>query len=251
MSYSEFLYAVRKYLEKLRSKVVFYDHLLELKYVFKDREDGGLTLAKLLIENNVHRGIDYILAIPRGGLPVAYTVSKKLSIKMDIVTVRKVLIPWNTEAGYGAVAPDGTVVINEPLKEHLGFSVKEVEEHVKTTLTEVRRREELFRRSKGYDIFKNMKVIVIDDGIASGYTMLVAVKFLKNIGTSKVYVGAPTASLSSIKLLYPYADMIYVPNIRSDFWGFAVAEAYIKWYDLTDEEVLSIIKKAKSEGLYV
>lgn len=251
MSYSESLYAVKKYLEKLRSKVFFHSHLLELKYVFKDREDGGLTLAKLLIENNVHRNIDYILAIPRGGLPVAYAVSRKLSMKMDIVTVRKVLIPWNTEAGYGAVAPDGTVVVNELLREHLGFSAREVEEHVKITLAEVKRREKLFRESKGYDMFKNMKVIIIDDGIASGYTMLVAVEFLKNIGASKVYVGAPTASLSSIKLLYPYADMIYVPNIRSDFWGFAVAEAYIKWYDLTDEEVLSIIKKAKSEGLYV
>lgn len=251
MSYYNFLYTVKKYLERLKSKVIFYDHLLELKYVFKDREDGGLTLAKLLVENNAHKDIDYILAIPRGGLPVAYTVSKKLTIKMDIVVVRKVLIPWNTEAGYGAVASDGTTVINEPLREHLGFSAKEVEEHVKITLTEVKRREMLFRGNKGYNTFKNMKVIVIDDGIASGYTMLVAVKFLRNIGASKIYVGAPTASLSSIKLLYPYADMIYVPNIRSDFWGFAVAEAYIKWYDLTDEEVLSIIKRAKSEGLYV
>jgi len=245
----ELFYIVRKYLSRIKDKVTYYDHLLELKYVFKDRAEGGNVLANLLIESRITETLDYILAIPRGGLPVAYNVAKKLNVKMDIVTVRKVLIPWNTEAGYGAVAPDGTVEINEVLREHLGFTDEEVKEHVQITLSEVLRREKLFRGSKGYDVFRDKNIIVVDDGIASGYTMLVAVKFLRNIGASKVYVGAPTASLSSIKLLYPYADHIYVPNIRSDFWGFAVAEAYIKWYDLTDEEVLTIINKAKSENL--
>jgi len=245
----ELFHIVRKYLSSIKDKITYYDHLLELKYVFKDREEGGIVLANLLAENSIAKNLDYVLAIPRGGLPVAYNVAKRLNVEMDIVTVRKVLIPWNTEAGYGAVAPDGTVEINEVLRKHLGFTDKEVREHVQITLSEVLRREKLFRGSKGYDVFKNKKIIVVDDGIASGYTMLVAVKFLRNIGASRVYVGAPTASLSSIKLLYPHADHIYVPNIRSDFRGFAVAEAYIKWYDLTDEEVLTIINKAKSENL--
>lgn len=242
---------IKRTLKRLQNRIVFNEELLERTLIYSGREHGGKVLAETLKTALNIDELDYVLGIPRGGVPVVYIVAKELKKKMDVVVVRKILIPWNTEAGYGAVAPDGTTVINEELRQYLGFSDSEVEKHVLRTLFEVKRREKKFRRNRSYKVFKDKEVLVVDDGLASGYTMLAAVKFLRKIGAKKVYVGSPTASTGSLELLHSHADLIIVPNIRSDILGFAVADAYIKWFDLTDEDVMKILEKANMEKLLI
>ncbi len=243
----------RKYLISLlhqfAGRVFFNEDLIEMSFVFSDRENGGKALAELISFLNLTNELNLVLAIPCGGVPVGFVVAKMLGIKLDLLIIRKILIPWNTEAGYGAVDPDGNYIIDEDLRKYLGFTDEDVKEHVRTTFNEVLRREALFRNERSYSHINEKKVLIVDDGIASGYTMLAAINFVKRHGAKSVLIGAPTASLSSIRLLYKDADAIIVPNIRSGFPYFAVADAYILWYDLSDDEVLKLIRLAEKEKL--
>lgn len=228
------------YIKNLRIKVYFDEELLDKPYVFRDRVDGGGKLADLISKAGLH--VDYVVAIPCGGVPVGVEVSRRLNIPLELVIVRKILIPWNREAGYGAVAPDGRYVLNDELVSILNLPREVVEEGVRETLNEVLKREKMFRCGKGYGMFKGRELIVVDDGLASGYTMKVAVEFLKDVGASKVYVGTPTASPRSIELLSKVADAIVAVNVRDDSLGFAVADAYMYWRDVSEEEVLELLE---------
>lgn len=243
---------VREFVEMLKDtfdeRLVFIEDYLNRRYVFRNRYHAGEVLANIL-SKNVKVKDTFVMAIPCGGVPVAYVVSKKLKIPMDLLICRKVLIPWNREAGYGAVAPDGSTVLNQHLLKYLGFSEKEVRNHIEETLAEIKRRIKLFRGIEKYIAVKE-NVIVIDDGIASGYTMLAAVKFLGKLeGIKRIVVATPTAPPSSIYLLIPYTDLIICPNVRIEVYGFAVADSYEEWHDVSDEEVLNCISELND--LYV
>lgn len=245
MSHPGMVRDVIEYLRSTFSKLCFSEELVEREHVFIDRVDAGVKLAQLVRKCGVSERIDIVLAIPCGGVPVAYTLARELGKPFDMVIIRKILIPWNTEAGYGAVDPDGNYVLNEELRVYLGFSDEEVKSHVKATLKEIRRRERIFRGNRPYNHIRGKHVLLVDDGLASGYTMLVAVKFVKSKGARGVYVASPTASLSSIKLLHNLVDYLIILNVRLGIFGFAVADAYMVWYDVSDEEVLSYIEKAR------
>ncbi len=243
-------YPVRLELEQLLTtvrelgrKLIYDKSLLGLYYVFEDREDAGRKLAELLRREVEIPENSMVFAIPCGGVPVAYVVATELGTELDLVICRKILIPWNPEAGYGAVAPDGTYVLNETLVRYLGLSEEDVREGIERTLREIRRREQVFRSGRSYPDLRGRTVIVVDDGIASGYTMLVATRFLKKLGAEKIIVATPTASASSLKLLSGEVDLLCVVNVRSDVFGFAVADAYRNWYDLSDEEVLEYLSR--------
>jgi len=242
----------RKLSKRLRKafngKLVFLDDYLNKYHVFNDRHHAGEVLTDLI--NSIFSANEiFIMAIPCGGVPVGYTVSKRLKIPLDLLVCRKILIPWNREAGYGAVAPDGSVVLNERLLDFLKFSEDEVKEHINETLNEIERRIKLFRGIEEYKAIKS-SVVVIDDGIASGYTMLAAVKFLKKLkGIREIIIGTPTAPPSAILLLILHVNLIICPNVRTEVYGFAVADAYKEWHDVSDEEVLRYIQELSD--LYV
>lgn len=223
-------------------KLVFIEDYLNKHYVFKDRYHAGEVLTNIL-DKEIKVEDAFVMAIPCGGVPVGCIVSGRLKIPLDLLICRKVLIPWNREAGYGAVAPDGSVVLNQHLLKYLGFSKKEIENHIKETLMEIRRRIKLFRGVEEYVAVRE-NVIVVDDGIASGYTMLAAIKFLRKLrGIKRVIIATPTAPLSSISLLMPYLDIMICPNVRTEIYGFAVADSYEEWHDVSDEEVLSCLSE--------
>ena len=238
-----------KALERMFSKkLVFVNGYLNKHYVFKDRHHAGEVLADI-ISNNIEVENVFVMVIPCGGVPVGCVVSKRLEIPLDLLVCRKVLIPWNREAGYGAVAPDGSVVLNQSLLKYLGFSKREVEKHVEETLMEIKRRIKLFRGTEEYRAIRE-NVVVIDDGIASEYTMLAAVKFLRKLKEVKeIIVATPTAPLSSISLLMPHIDLMICLNVRTEIYGFAVADSYREWYDVSDEEVLEYLLELKD--LYI
>lgn len=227
-------------------KLVIEESLVNKVYVFKDRWDAGHKLGEKLRENKIDADIVY--AIPSGGVPVGYSVAKMIGAKLDVLICRKILIPWNREAGFGAVAPDGTYFIDEAFAEYLGLSGREIEAALREQLDEIKRRLASFRANKPYKPLVGKKVVVVDDGIAAGYTMRAAVSFLKKLKPSKIVVAVPTAHTKSLQLLLSEVDQIVCLNPRGGLF-YAVADAYKTWYDLSENEVLDILEKAEKEGI--
>ncbi len=212
-------------------------HLRNKHYVFRDRIDAGEKVAGMLKKLKLFNPI--VLAIPAGGVPVGVTIAKKLGMDFDLAIVRKILIPWNTEAGYGAVAWDGTVLLNEPLIRMLGLTEEDVRNGVKTTVEIVKRRVKLLRGDKPLKI-SGRDVILVDDGLASGFTMLATVKAVKKLRPKRIIVAVPTSSMTALKLLENEVDIIVVANLR-DEPIYAVADAYMEWRDISEEEALKML----------
>ncbi|MDP2846207.1 MAG: phosphoribosyltransferase family protein [Candidatus Methanoperedens sp.] len=211
-------------------------------HVFEDRTEAGSLLAGKLIQYRDSGGI--VLGIPSGGTPVAREIAAALHLPMDLMIVRKLQIPYNTEAGFGAMGPDGEIILNEGLLAQLGLTEDEIMEQAKKTEEVIKRRNQLFRGGRPFPSLKDMVVILVDDGLASGYTMLAAVGFVKRKAPKKIIVAVPTASKRTVELLLPEVDELICLNVRHGI-SFAVADAYRNWYDLSDEEVLSIISSMK------
>lgn len=207
-------------------------------YVFKDRKEAGKLLAQRLLGYKGTNGI--VLSIPSGGVPVAAEIAKAIILPLDLIIVRKVQIPHNPEAGFGAVGPDGKVLLNEELLRSLDLSEKEVEQQIQMTVNIIKRRNELFRKGLPFPSVKNRVVIIVDDGLASGYTMLSAIDFVKRHEPQKLVVAVPTGSERTADFILPNVDELICLNVRSGL-SFAVADAYENWYDLEDDEVISIL----------
>ena len=169
-------------------------------------------------------------------------MAKRLGVPLDVAIVRKIQIPWNPEAGFGAIAWDGTVVLNEALVAQLGLSTEFIRWCLSRTQESIRKRIEKFKDNKPLPEFKNKTVVLIDDGLASGFTMLTAVKSVKKQKPEGLIVAVPTASQSATELVAPNTDKLICLNVRGGFI-FAVADAYQKWYDLSDEEVVEFLSK--------
>ncbi len=218
----------------------------ERTFVFKDRLHAGRLLAEKLRKYAFKENV-ILLAIPAGGVPVAYEVAKQIGSPMDVIIVRKVQIPWNPEAGFGALAWDGVVILNEFLVRQLGLTEDLIERSVANTRRIVQERLRRFREDKPMPDLKGKVAVLIDDGLASGFTMLAAVRSVRRGSPERVVVAVPTAPESAIELLAHEVEEIVCLNIRSGPI-FAVADAYVDWYDLTDEEVIEFLQKAQKES---
>jgi len=207
--------------------------------VFLNREDAGRLMAEMLkVYENKQDFI--VLAIPAGGVPIANEISKRLRLPLDLAVTRKLHVPWNQEAGFGAISWDGTVLLNKPLVDALGLTEADIEKAVNEEKKVIQNRLKKFRENTPFPNLEDKNVIIVDDGLASGFSMLATVKTLNKL-VEEIMVAVPTASMGAINLISPYTDKIYCLNIRSDSF-FAVANAYQVWYDLTDENVLNILK---------
>ena len=208
--------------------------------VFRDRDDAGEVLAKGLEQ---FRGTDSIvLAIPSGGVPVGLKVAFSLALPFDLLIIRKIPIPGNTEAGFGAISLDGDRLLNPSLVRMLGLSDREIDELAERVMQELKVRNRLFRQDRPLPEIKGRTVILVDDGLASGYTMMTAVRIVRRRDPADIVVAVPTASWNTIEILLDEVDTIVCPNIRTGSF-FAVADAYLNWYDLSRDEVLNLLKK--------
>lgn len=209
--------------------------------VFEDRREAGRCLAGRLSELSDSSSI--VLAIPAGGVPVALPIAKALRVPLNVLVVRKIQIPGNTEAGFGAIGPDGTVLLNDRIVEDLRLSSKEIEVEVSRAREVLEKRESLFHRARPFPPLEGRQVILVDDGLASGYTMLAAAGFVRVRSARQVIVAVPTASRRTVNFLLPEVDVLVCPNVRTGP-VFAVADAYRHWYDLDDREVLDLLMEA-------
>lgn len=214
-------------------------------YVFRDREDASEVLSQMMEEYKGAPAI--VMAIPAGGMPVAAGIANQLSLPLDVAVVSKITLPWNTEAGYGAVAFDGTVRLNDDLVKRLNLSEQQVEEDIVKTRAKVRRRITLFRGERPLPHLAERSVILVDDGLASGFTMYVAVEALHKASASQIVVAVPTGHSQAVQRIGAEVNRIYCANIRSG-WSFAVADAYEHWSDVTEQDVLERLKNLWAEG---
>mgnify|MGYP001142845867 CR=1 FL=1 len=208
--------------------------------IFKNRDEAGRKLSAELERLELRDAV--VLAIPAGGVTVGKVVAETLDAPLDLIVVRKIKIPWNPEAGFGAVAPDGNVILNPEITPTLGLTDEEIERLAQETLEEVKRREGLFRGDRPEPNLKDKTVVLVDDGLATGYKMLAAARSVRKKNPKKVLVAVPTASGGAVKLLEPEVDQLISLYIHPSGELFAVASSYKEWHDLTDEEVLACLK---------
>jgi predicted phosphoribosyltransferase len=206
--------------------------------VFRDRAAAGRTLARLLEEYRASGAV--VLAIPAGGVPVAAEIAMLLGLALEVLPVSKMLLPWTTESGFGAVAFDGSVWMDPDDVRRFGLSEADVERAVEEARAKVERR--LARLRGGHTEFavKGRAAIVVDDGIAAGSTMRAAVAALRRLDPDRIVIAVPTGSARSIESIAAIADELCCANLRRGA-SFAVADAYERWYDLSEDEVATIL----------
>ncbi len=216
--------------------------------IFENREEAGERLAELLKDRIHPEDRPIVLAIPRGGIPVAYKVSEKLRIPMSVVVVRKLGLPWNEEAGFGAIDSEGSTYLDEELVNYAKLSADTISEIAKRELEELKNREKKFL-PEGYPDLSGREVIVVDDGVATGYTAIASAGFAKKRGAKRVIIAVPVCPKDSPKRFKEYADefLCYHPSGEISF---AVGMFYKDFHQLTDEEAKDYIRKAKEKGLW-
>ncbi len=200
---------------------------------FKDRKEAGQKLAEILKEK-IKDGW-FCFAIPNGGVIVGKEIAKKLKIPLRLMVVRKVLYPFTSEAGFGAIDPEGNVVLEE-----IPYSQEIIKNQIEKARKSVEERLKKFKKWADYKNLSGKKIILTDDGLASGYTMLTAVKFLKRKKSKKIIVAVPCASVGAVNLIKPEVDELISLYIKKEL-PFAVADFYENWYDVSDEEVIRML----------
>lgn len=208
-----------------------------MRPAFKDRGAAGERLAALLTK--FQKGDARVLAIPAGGVPVAAAIAASLHLKLHIAPVSKVLLPWTTESGYGAVAFDGTVWLDQAAVESYGLKKEQVDKALAEARAKVERRRARFCPAP-LD-FKGKTVILVDDGVAAGSTMRAAIGAVRHLGAAHVVVAVPTGHSRSLERLRALADEVVCADARGGA-SFAVADAYEEWHDVSDDEVEAMLE---------
>jgi len=213
--------------------------------VFDDRKHAGKVLAEML--NSFSNTDALLLAIPSGGIPVAVEIAEVLGLELDVIPVSKILFPWTTESGFGAVAFDGTTWLNDAAIKYYGLDEKSVEEATRQAADKIQRRLELFHGKRLFSRTASRTVILVDDGIASGYTIRTGVEALHKAGMKNIVVAVPTASANSLNEIAKLADVVYCANVREGH-HFAVADAYRNWTDVDENEAASIFSRFRNKS---
>ena len=207
--------------------------------IFESRYDAGRQLAEKLGE---YKGQSVVLAIPNGGLPVALQVALALEADLDVVISRKLPIPLRPEGGFGAIADDGAVILNEAVVKEVGLTREQINYQVSRVRVDIRQRSLLYRGNRPLSIIIGKTVIVIDDGLASGYTMMAAVESVRRRRPGQVVVAVPAASAVAVKQLEKVADRV-VTCATGFMPKFYIADFYRYWHVLSDDEGLKCLKE--------
>lgn len=183
-----------------------------------------------------------VLAIPNGGVLVALEVAKALNANFDLVISRKIPAPLNPEAGFGAVADDGTIILNDEVVRGARLSRQQIDYEAGKVRAEIKKRSLLYRGDRPLVSVSGRITIVIDDGLASGITMMAAVESVRHRRPREIVVAVPCASAVAVKQLKKVADRVvtcttgYMPQ-------FYVSDFYHQWYDLSDDEVVKYLNQ--------
>ena len=207
--------------------------------IFEDREDAGRRLAERLLDLI---GVEefVILALPRGGVPVAAELAKALERPFDVLLVRKLGVPGHEEFAMGAIASDGVKVLSEAVISHLRLSAGQVDEVVRRETAELVRRERLYRRGRASPEVVGRTVVVVDDGIATGSTMFAAIELLRARHARRIIVAVPVAAPDTVARMRGKADAVVTVMEPAPFH--AVGRWYESFGQITDEEVRALLE---------
>lgn len=211
---------------------------------FQDRGEAGELLAQHLKSDFVGQS-PILVALTRGGVAVAYPIAKKLGIPLDLLVVRKLRAPGQNELAIGAVASGGFIYLNQDLINRLGIEGSAVENIKNNEIQELLNREAQFFGSKSHIPWMAREVIIVDDGIATGATMEVAIRAVKAAQPKSITVAVPVAALSAIERLHRLVDHVLAIQMPSDLG--AVGEYYQLFPQLTNQEVIDILEKSRRE----
>ena len=212
---------------------------------FRDRTDAGRQLAAHLAPFANRRDV-VVLALPRGGLPVAAEVSRELNVPLDIFLVRKLGVPGHVELAMGAIASGGVRVLSQELIEELGIPYALVEQVAERERFELERRDRLYRGNRQMRALAGHTVIVIDDGLATGSTMEAAVSALRAHGPARIVVAVPVGAPETCQRLAQVADDVVCVLTPVPF------NAVGLWYEcfdqVTDDEVIAVVSRQSASA---
>jgi putative phosphoribosyl transferase len=208
--------------------------------MFKNRKDAGEKLAAEL-KKFKNEGELIILALPRGGVPVAFEAARRLKVPLDIFIVRKLGVPGQEELAMGAIATGGIRIINEDVVQGFAITDDIIARTAAAEQEELMRREQLYRKDIPHPSLKNKIVIVIDDGLATGASMKAAILAIRTFEPKKIIAAVPVASERACEELAGSADEMVCLNIPENFKG--VGEWYDDFSQISDEEVQEFIQK--------
>jgi putative phosphoribosyl transferase len=215
--------------------------------LFLDRSEAGRLVAARLEKHANQPGV-IVLALPRGGVPVAYEVAKAVQAPMDVFIVRKLGVPGHEELAMGAVATGGVRVLNDQVVKGLGIPDYMIDAVVKWETEELKRRERLYRGDRPPPAVRGKTVILVDDGLATGSTMLAAVQALRQQEPARIVVAVPVAAPDTCELLKAYVDEVVCAVTPEPFY--AVGLWYRDFSQTTDEEVRELLQRSAAEAAH-
>jgi predicted phosphoribosyltransferase len=205
---------------------------------FRDRRDAGMILARDLAHYKDRPDV-LVLALPRGGVPVAYEVAQELNAPLDVFIVRKLGVPGHEELGMGAIATGGVRILHEGIIRELGITAQTIDAVTKAEEKELARRENLYRGDRPPATIEGRIAIVVDDGLATGSTMKAALAALRQQHPVRLVVAVPTAPAQTIVELQGIADEVVCPVTPYPFY--AIGGSYADFEQITDEEVRDLV----------
>jgi predicted phosphoribosyltransferase len=214
--------------------------------IFQDRRDAGRVLARTILASAA--GHDYqdgiVLGLPRGGVPVAYEVAVKLGLPLDVLIVRKLGVPGFAELAMGAVASDGTVATNEAIIHEFRIPQEVIDATAERERREIERRERTYRNGRPPAQIEGRLVFLVDDGLATGASMLVGVRAVRP-RARKVVVAVPVAAINTCHELRSEADEVICASVSRIFYS--VGSFYRNFEQTTDAEVCALLEKARHD----
>jgi putative phosphoribosyl transferase len=204
---------------------------------FRDRAEAGRRLAERLEEFRDDEPV--VLGLPRGGIPVAAEVARALGAPLDVVVVRKLGVPWHAELGFGAVGEGGITLLNQELIDEIDVTPEEVRTVVATERASLQRRVERYRAGRAPIDIEGRTVILIDDGIATGFTVRAAIEVVRRRGAGRVVLAVPVAPPGMVEDLRRLADEVVVIETHEPF--VAVGQFYVEFLQTSDEDVARLL----------
>ncbi len=208
--------------------------------MFKDRRDAGRQLGRRLSAYAPLRPV--VLALPRGGVPVAAEVAEYLAAPLDVIVVRKIGLPWQPELAIGAIAEGNVCVLNDALIEETGVRGDELEGAVARERIELERRVRAYRGDRSPVPLDGRVVVLVDDGLATGYTARAAIEQVRRQGARRVVLAVPVAPQESVATMDLVADDVVA--LQTPRWLLSIGEHYQDFSQTSDDEVMALLRRA-------
>ena len=208
--------------------------------LFDNRYDAGRQLAQRLREYSDQDVV--VLAIPNGGVPIGLEIALALEADLDVVISRKIPLRLKPEAGFGAVADNGIPILNEEILTDIGLSQHQINYQINEVRMQIRQRSLLYRKDRPLTALHDKVAIIVDDGFATGYTMMAAVESVRRRAPRGIVAAVPVTPTAALERVEKVVDKVVTVAIGT-MLRFAVADFYRYWYDLSDDEVIQCLKE--------